>query len=204
MSEMLPWAVDVFGANPKTNSLVSNGLLHLLGFVLRLCHHQRQRHCDYIVFNCDYVTETMCFISGAEFKNDCPVEPFIPIYLIVGGAFAMLKTVTILCQRAVTGERLDDEPEEEQSMVAKLFDGVFNLFLFIWFIAGNFWIYSKYKPNFTPPKHQPLNYCHPTLYLFAFWVITTSHIILGIIFFCVCCLGMCASCTAFFVANATG
>lgn len=114
----------------------------------------------------------------------------------------MIKTVVVLCQRAANEDYVEGD-NEEQSMIGKLFDGVLNLFLFIWFIAGNFWVYSKYKPNFVPPKHQPLNYCHPTLYLFAFWVITTTYIIMGIILFCICCLGLCASCTAFFVANAT-
>ena len=142
-------------------------------------------------------------LLGAKYRQDCPVEPFIPIYLIVGGSFSMLKTVAVLCQRAAREESIDGETEDEQSMFAKFFDGVLNLFLFIWFIAGNFWVYSKYKPNFVPPKHQPLNYCNPTLYLFTFWIITASYIIMGIILFCICCLGLCASCTAFFVANAT-
>ena len=147
----------------------------------------------------------LIFLSllGAKYRQDCPVEPFIPIYLIVGGSFSMLKTVVVLCQRAAREESIDGEAEDEQSMFAKFFDGVLNLFLFIWFIAGNFWVYSKYKPNFVPPKHQPLNYCNPTLYLFTFWIITASYIIMGIILFCICCLGLCASCTAFFVANAT-
>lgn len=149
---------------------------------------------------------SMVFI-GAKYKNDCPVEPFIPIYLIVGGTFGMLKTVISLCQRAVKNEletdQSENDPDERQSMTSKFFDGVLNLFLFIWFVAGNIWVYSKYKPHFIPPSHDPFNYCHPFLYLFAFWVITSSYIIMGIICFCICCLGMCASCTAFFVANTT-
>ncbi len=119
----------------------------------------------------------------------------------------MLKTVISLCQRAVKNELETDQSEndsdERQSMTSKFFDGVLNLFLFIWFVAGNIWVYSKYKPHFIPPSHDPFNYCHPFLYLFAFWVITSSYIIMGIICFCICCLGMCASCTAFFVANTT-
>ena len=143
----------------------------------------------------------LLWFLGAEYKNECPVEPFIPVYLIVGGTFGMLKTVMALCQRAISAAPSDDELDEEESMTAKFFDGVLNLFLFIWFIAGNIWVYSKYRPNFQPPKHDPLNYCDPTLYLFAFWVITSSYILMSVICFCICCLGLCASCTAFVVAN---
>ena len=107
------------------------------------------------------------YLSGAKYKDDCPVEPFIPIYLIVGGSFGMLKTVIVLCQRASSHED-DLDIDEDQSMSTKFIDGVLNLFLFTWFIAGNIWVYSKYKPNPRPPLHEPMNYCNPTLYMFAF------------------------------------
>ncbi|XP_032219946.1 transmembrane protein 272 isoform X2 [Nematostella vectensis] len=137
-------------------------------------------------------------IMGAKYKDECPVEPFIPIYLIVGGSFGMLKTIIVLCQRARSHDD-DLDMDEDQSMSSKFIDGVLNLFLFTWFIAGNIWVYSKYKPNPIPPVTDPLNYCNPTLYMFAFWVITASYILMGSICFCICCLGVCASCTAFFV-----
>lgn len=110
----------------------------------------------------------------------------------------MLKTIIVLCQRARTHED-DADIDEDQSMSTKFIDGVLNLFLFTWFIAGNIWVYSKYKPNPIPLPSDPLNYCNPTLYMFAFWVITASYILMGSICFCICCLGVCASCTAFFV-----
>lgn len=154
----------------------------------------------YRLFESPIQMMTPCLIpfSGAKYKDDCPVEPFIPIYLIVGGSFGMLKTIIVLCQRARTHED-DTDIDEDQSMSTKFIDGVLNLFLFTWFIAGNIWVYSKYKPNPYPPPSDPLNYCNPTLYLFAFWVITASYILMGSICFCICCLGVCASCTAFFV-----
>ena len=150
---------------------------------------------------CMWCNDNSFFLfKGAKYKDECPVEPFIPIYLIVGGSFGMLKTVIILCQRA-RGHEDDLDMDEDGSMSSKFIDGVLNLFLFTWFIAGNIWIYSKYKPNELPPPHEPLNYCHPTLYMFAFWVITASYILMGFICFCICCLGICASCTAFFVTS---
>ena len=154
-----------------------------------------------LVCTCMWCNDNSLFLfKGAKYKDECPVEPFIPIYLIVGGSFGMLKTVIVLCQRA-RGHEDDLDMDEDGSMSSKFIDGVLNLFLFTWFIAGNIWIYSKYKPNELPPPHEPLNYCHPTLYMFAFWVITASYILMGFICFCICCLGICASCTAFFVTS---
>ena len=133
------------------------------------------------------------------------MEPFIPVYLIVGGAFGIIKTVVVIMQRVIVHGEIFNEDEkhsDEPSMAWTFFDGVLNLFLFTWFIAGNVWVYSKYKPHFVPPLHEPLNYCNGTLYLFSFWVITASYILMGLICFCICCLGVCASCTAYFVTNA--
>ena len=93
----------------------------------------------------------------------------------------MLKTIIVLCQRARTHED-DADIDEDQSMSTKFIDGVLNLFLFTWFIAGNIWVYSKYKPNPSQPPSDPLNYCNPTLYVFAFWVITASYILMGSMF----------------------
>jgi len=142
---------------------------------------------------------------GVSYKDLCPVEPFIPIYLIVGGSFGIVKMVSLVVQRvAYNGDIFQDEntSEEERPILWMFVDGVLNLFLFTWFVAGNIWVYSKCKPNFTPPIHQPLNYCNKTVYMFAFWVITASYILLGLICFCTCCLAMCASCTAFFLTSA--
>lgn len=145
-------------------------------------------------------------IIGSKYKDDCPVEPFIPIYLIVGGSFGILKTVIIILQRIIYNEDIfSSEPKEnhvDERPIAWMFlDGVLNIFLFTWFIAGNIWVYSKYKPHFVPPPHEPLNYCSKTLYLFAFWIITVCYLVMAMICFCTCCLGVCASCTAYFVTS---
>lgn len=58
----------------------------------------------------------------------------------------------------------------------------------MWNCAGNVWIYSTYG-NFTPVPGEP-NYCHPILYWFAFWLTTSSYIVLGV-FCCGSCIVMC-------------
>lgn len=146
-------------------------------------------------------------VLGAKYKELCPVEPFIPIYLIVGGSFGIVKMVSLITQRtAYNGSIFADNEEcsdEERPIVWMFVDGVLNLFLFTWFVAGNIWVYSKYPPNFVPPPHEPLNYCNKTVYMFSFWVITASYGILGLICLCTCCLALCASCTAYFLTSSS-
>lgn len=84
-------------------------------------------------------------------------------------------------------------------MFIKFIDGVLNLFLFIWFIVGNIWVYSKYRLNLISLLGDLLNYCNLIFYLFVFWVIIVSYILMGLICFCICCLGVCVSCIVFFV-----
>ena len=34
------------------------------------------------------------------------------------------------------------------------------------------------------------NYCNPVVYLFAFWLITTAYIFLGLFTSCICCFSI--------------
>ena len=141
-----------------------------------------------------------------QYRKECPVEPFIPIYLIVAGSCGLLKATIMSCQKINEKDVEDTEKDfmssnEDLSNTSKFLDGLLNVFMFTWFIAGNIWVYSHYKPNESPPLHNPLDYCNPRLYWFAFWVVTVSYVIMGIICFCICCLGACASCTALFVTK---
>jgi len=65
--------------------------------------------------------------------KDCPAERMIPIYLIVGGSFGVVKNLSNLFQRA---RNKGDEDAEEKMTKTNPFDGILNCFLFAWFIAG--------------------------------------------------------------------
>ena len=112
------------------------------------------------------------FFLGAKYKDDCPVENMIPIYLIVAGSIGLLSS---FCACAV---------EYRADHVIKHLSRLVLLPLFAWFIAGNVWIYKNYEPNYTDPKSP--YFCHKTLYLFAFWVINSYYILFGGVFVIVC------------------
>jgi len=48
--------------------------------------------------------------------------------------------------------------------------------------TGNVWIYGTYGV-FTSTPGEP-TYCHPTLYGYAFWLMTAEYIVLGVILSC--------------------
>ncbi|RMZ93279.1 hypothetical protein BpHYR1_027942 [Brachionus plicatilis] len=52
-------------------------------------------------------------------------------------------------------------------------------FQFAWFITGNVWVYSKHKKVVYDDPNSSF-YCDKTLYLFSFWIITSSYIMIGI------------------------
>ncbi|KAK3099398.1 hypothetical protein FSP39_003814 [Pinctada imbricata] len=127
-------------------------------------------------------------VMGAIYKDDCPIQRYIPIYLIVGGSFGILKNLTSLGQKAKNDR---DEEGDEKNMKSNPYDVVLNLFLFAWFIAGNVWVYQI--RGAVSSDITSVNYCHPTLYAYAFWLITSVYILLGTTCCCVCCAGCLAS-----------
>ncbi|RDD47640.1 hypothetical protein TrispH2_000878 [Trichoplax sp. H2] len=139
-------------------------------------------------------------VIGAIYKDQCPVQPKIPIYLIVLGSFGLLKNLLDLCQQVSKGDTDDsddsedsDNSESSKSNNVQSYETLITCFLIAWFIAGNVWIYSIYKPSFNP---MDIKYCNQTLYLFAFWITTAGYIIVGFFCFCFCCVACVAVCAS--------
>ncbi|XP_041094317.1 transmembrane protein 272-like isoform X2 [Polyodon spathula] len=121
---------------------------------------------------------------GSLYLNDCPVQPRIPIYLIVSGVFVLSLDLVSCVPR---GERVEEGESFYRSFI-NTWSSLASLFLFIWFITGNVWIYSIYEPSYSVPDMQS---CHKTLYLFAFWSTTVVYIIVGVMLLGGCCLMLC-------------
>ncbi|KAM4536289.1 transmembrane protein 272-like [Odontesthes bonariensis] len=140
---------------------------------------------------------------GAVYLNDCPQQPYIPIYLIVVGVFGLVLAV-LSC--------LPFAPNLDGCIACGaciVLNSLISSFLFCWFIAGNVWIYSIYEPNYNKNTTNVDPYCDKTVYLFAFWTTTLVYILSGFymfigcyfffwFYFCpescfCCCLGFCFS-----------
>uniref|UniRef100_A0A3Q3IGJ1 Uncharacterized protein n=1 Tax=Monopterus albus TaxID=43700 RepID=A0A3Q3IGJ1_MONAL len=134
---------------------------------------------------------TLCILPvaqiaiGSVYLNDCPRQPYIPIYLIVVGVFGMVLSVLscLPCAQEPT-----DGTSNPLSRVCATWNSLTSLFLFCWFIAGNVWIYSIYEPNYIQAVNSTGTYCNKTLYLFAFWTTNLVYIMFGFSILCCCCL----------------
>ncbi|XP_066591305.1 transmembrane protein 272-like [Prorops nasuta] len=115
-------------------------------------------------------------IIGGLYINDCPLGSNIPIYLIVGGGFAIFKHLLDCCTAMKLRLLERDTERTKKSRTQKLVECL----MIMWFILGSMWVYREYEPNYNPALGK---YCNKTLYLFAFWLITFTYICLGC--FCV-------------------
>ncbi|KAK6466435.1 transmembrane protein 272-like [Huso huso] len=123
---------------------------------------------------------------GSLYRNDCPVQPYIPIYLIVSGVFVLVLDLVSCVPQGQGGE----EGATFCRNLINTWNSLASLFLFIWFITGNVWIYSIYEPSYSPGS-QETKYCNKTLYLFAFWSTTLVYIIVGVMLLGGCCFMLC-------------
>lgn len=123
--------------------------------------------------------------KGARYKDDCPSERMIPIYLIVVGSFGIVRH--FLGMHAQCKKRNDDQVDDESQNKKNFLERLIDCFLVGWFIAGNVWIYRIYEPSFDK-VNNPLDYCDETLYLFSFWLMTASYIFVAVLCCCMCCV----------------
>ncbi|XP_076867352.1 transmembrane protein 272-like [Brachyhypopomus gauderio] len=124
-------------------------------------------------------------VIGQQYLEKCPRQPNIPIYLLVSGVFGLVLALLscLPCAR-------EDEHGSSGSLssLCTAWNSLVTLFLFIWFISGNVWVYSIYPPNYDT---SAVDYCAKTVYLFAFWTINAVYILLGILLVGGCCLLFC-------------
>lgn len=128
-------------------------------------------------------------VVGALNLDNCPLERFIPIWLVVAGSVsAFMQLGSIIKKIKAKCDGIEDPDEEAQSFsVLNGLNGLIGCFNIAWFFAGNVWVYRVYgKQDTTDPLS--LNYCDAATYYFAFWSITTAYIILAIVCCCSCCI----------------
>ncbi|RWS05939.1 uncharacterized protein B4U79_01304, partial [Dinothrombium tinctorium] len=126
---------------------------------------------------------TMILI-GASYMDQCRAEN-IPTFLLVGGLVWVLKNL-LKFWSSCRSNTSDPEAEADNQARQKRHESLLNCFLFGWFIAGCVLVYRIYPPNYTDPSDP--NYCNRTVYLYAFWLVTSTFIIFGLFMGCLCCL----------------
>ncbi|XP_072278604.1 transmembrane protein 272-like [Pyxicephalus adspersus] len=98
-------------------------------------------------------------IMGGLYKDDCPIQPYIPVFLIVTGV-AQIVVSSVLFLRIL------------HQCNSTILDTVVFLLAFGWFIVGSFWVFSMFD--------QKDGKCARNLYLFAYAIMTFEWIILWV------------------------
>ena len=156
----------------------------------------------------------LALIEGSTYMDSCPIQPNIPVFMMVGGFFGVLSVTSKVVRSCLNRqEGVCDEDIHQPNP----YESIINLFLLAWFVAGmnpkfsaymyecmfpcsfsislspgNVWVYSIYG-NFkmAAKSVEDRMYCDPRLYTCAFWTVTAIHII--IVAYLIYCLVLCIS-----------
>ncbi|KAG8437857.1 hypothetical protein GDO86_008525, partial [Hymenochirus boettgeri] len=122
----------------------------------------------YIFFTVWIVVGILMIAVGVIYKDDCPIQPYIPIFLIVTGAIHIVTFITMLMRYLC-------------ETFSALIEGLIGIFSFAWFITGSVWVFSVYS------RYEGL--CDKNLYLFAFGILQFEYVViaLGLLSFCCLC-----------------
>lgn len=127
-------------------------------------------------------------LLGSTYRSDCPLEPRVPIYLLVGGSFGLIKVFLMLWnQKKHSNDACvddDDDGETDDAVVrrtTKFTEFILSVFLSVWFIMGNVWFYKIWKPNFEQPLHEPSNWCHMTVFRYTFYHLVTCYGLIALV-----------------------
>lgn len=101
-------------------------------------------------------------------------------------------------------ERLDDvvydgddgNGDMIMSKSSRFSEAILSIFLFVWFIFGNYWVLPLWEPNYRQLLHEPSNWCDKTVYLFAFGQIMGCYALIGAIILLTCVIVLCHRCSS--------
>lgn len=150
-------------------------------------------------------------IAGVYFDK-CPVEPMIPIWLLVFGITCLLcLLVCIVCQltarrKMKKQKKLQmglDTSNERQRYQAELYEEehqvsifavvvilILLLFLLAWFIVGNVYVFQNWGA-----VEDDTDQCNELLFYYSFSVIILVYVV-GLVLCCICCILTCTALTA--------
>ncbi|CAF1230507.1 unnamed protein product [Adineta ricciae] len=120
------------------------------------------------------------FVVGILYINNCPIQPYIPIYLLVQGAVGLY--ILIIHLTAIVYILYINRYKYQFIGTIAFLTAFLFLFQFAWFIAGNIWVFGAVqRVQFTNPANTT-SYCNGTVYRSAFWLIIAAYAMS--VFFC--------------------
>ncbi|XP_063415173.1 transmembrane protein 272-like [Mytilus trossulus] len=143
---------------------------------------------------------------GVKYLNECPKQKKVPVYLLVGGCFGMLKVLGTIW-RNIRYRRYDDMDSfydghgGDGAFAAKTYhmmDMIISTFLLAWLIAGTYWVFEIWQPHYKQLLHEPSNWCDKHVYMFAVYQIIGCYAFLAFLLLTMCVLASCYKFTNIF------
>ncbi|CAG0885267.1 unnamed protein product [Cyprideis torosa] len=112
------------------------------------------------ILACFVTLPLLMLVIGVQYMRECPLEPQIPVYLLVGGIVGMLVMFYLLWKqiRSRRYDRMDagviswdtfDDGILMAESTARCTHICVAIFLITWFAMGNYWILRIYKPKYS-------------------------------------------------------
>ncbi|KAK4882610.1 hypothetical protein RN001_005929 [Aquatica leii] len=143
-----------------------------------------------ILLICLSTLPLLMLIMGIQFLRDCPREPRIPVYMVVGGSVGCIKMAWILW-RQLRFRRVDEGAVNAGSIGSKVASLGLTIFLIAWFALGNYWILRIKWPDYSPTLFEPNRWCHRTLYVFSLVHLCVLYSVIGLVLILIITLAGC-------------
>ncbi|CAG5054565.1 unnamed protein product [Parnassius apollo] len=144
-----------------------------LDFVCRAAKIMNRTILMTVFLACLSTLPVIMLIMGVQYIRDCPAEPRIPVYMIVGGAAGGAGICWLLWAQLASRTSNSSASVPERVLAYTL-----TVFLMGWFAFGNYWTLGILWPDYAPTLFEPNQWCHRTLYVFA---ITQLGVVWGVI-----------------------
>jgi len=139
-------------------------------------------------------------VIGVPRQEECTIQPMLPKWLIVSGSCGLAYAVINGFARLLDflKKRKNPNSSNKTLTLVQCILQLLGLFCFGWFIYGNYLVYSIYSDVQYDALLNQETYCSKLLYLFSFWSITASWILIALSCTCICVLTcvLCLCCAA--------
>ncbi|KAK3568059.1 hypothetical protein QTP86_029256, partial [Hemibagrus guttatus] len=113
----------------------------------------------------------------AKHIHDCPKQPMVPVYLLVGGIVCLIIQILpcfFCCQS-----------NGQPGLLCRILKNLLLFFCPIWLVTGTVFVYMAYEPKYE--FHLSADYCERTVYKFAFWITNAIYVFILVLLLGYCC-----------------
>ncbi|CAF1174767.1 unnamed protein product [Rotaria sp. Silwood1] len=140
---------------------------HFFDFVRKTASILFQTKAASFIFASSLVLPVIMISVGISNLEECPLDRNIPVFVLVGGALALLKLLQVLWKQYYRHSSPSEEETNDTQNGSTFMDVLTTLFLIIWFIYGNHLLWRYRLPRFEQTTEDPENWCSKNVYFLA-------------------------------------